>query len=289
MRVLILGATGQLGGALLRRLGSSAVPAGRERADLMQPDSLRRILDEERPDAVINCAAYNLVDRAESEPHSAFAVNAVGVRELALECGRRGLYLVHFSTDYVFGFDEGRRHPYTETDLPGPLSVYGVSKLAGENFVQAHCPSHLVIRTCGLYGLPGVGGKAGNFVEAMLRLAQAGQTIRVKTDEICSPTYTVDLAEATVALLERRVTGLLHVTSSGQCSRFEFAEEIFRQASLRPNLVPVTSAEYGSPARRPFYAVLSLEKFRSLGFPPLPEWRDALSRYLRERHTLPAG
>lgn len=285
MRVLILGATGQLGGTLLRRLGSLAIPAGRGRADFTQPDSLRRVLDEERPDVVVNCAAYNLVDRAESEPHLAFAVNAIGVRELALECGRRGLYLVHLSTDYVFGLDEGRRQPYSETDVPGPISVYGVSKLAGENFVQAHCPKHLVIRTCGLYGPPGVGGKAGNFVETMLRLAQAGQTIQVKTDEICSPTYTVDLAEAMATLLSRRVTGLLNVTSSGECSRYEFAREIFRQAGLEPDLVPVTSAEYGSPARRPFYAVLSQERLRSLGLPPLPDWRDALGRYLRERQS----
>jgi dTDP-4-dehydrorhamnose reductase len=272
MKCLVLGANGQLGRDLLRLLPVPVIGVGRDRADLTSPESLRRVLDEERPDTVINCAAYNFVDRAESEPMQAFAVNSIGVRELAKLCGLRDIRLVHLSTDYVFGFDVARRQPYSESDLPGPINVYGTSKLAGEEFVACHCPRHLIIRTCGLYG-----------VETMLRLAEAGQTIRVVTDEICAPTYTADLAQAIVALISSDASGLLHLTSSGFCSRFEFAAEIFRQAGLSPTLVPVTSAEFGAAARRPVYAVLSNTRYISLGFDPLPTWQDALSRYLEER------
>jgi dTDP-4-dehydrorhamnose reductase len=280
MKSLVIGAAGQLGADLMHIMPQPVVAVGRDRADLTVPESLRRLLDEEQPHVVINCAAYNFVDRAESEPGPAFAVNAIGVRDLAILCGQRGIRLFHISTDYVFGLDENRRQPYSETDVPGPINVYGTTKLAGESFVASYCPQHVIIRTCGLFGLHGHGGKKGNFVESMLRFAEAGQTIRVKTDEICAPTYTEDLARAIVSLLGIDFVGLLHITSSGFCNRFEFAEEIFRQAGLSPTVLPVTSAEYGSPARRPVYAVLSNDRFISLGLDPMPSWQDAVRRYL---------
>src|SRR5205823_3809510 len=143
------------------------VPLTRADADLSHPADLRRLLDAVRPAVVVNCAAYNFVDRAESEPEAAFAVNAWAVRELALVCRDQGALLVHFSTDHVFGLDDTRRHPWREDDAPGPVSVYGLSKLSGEYLVRALCPRHLVIRTCGLYGQPGGGGKGGNFVLTM--------------------------------------------------------------------------------------------------------------------------
>ena len=173
-RYAVLGANGQLGRDLCPRLPGDVVALSRTGAptiDLTQPESLVRLFDGVRPDVVINCAAYNFVDRAESEPHEAFAVNAWGVRELARLCGLRDCLLVHFSTDYVFGLDATRRQPWTESDAPGPISVYGLSKLAGEYLVRMMCPRHLVLRTCGLYGVWGSGGKGGNFVETMLRLA----------------------------------------------------------------------------------------------------------------------
>ena len=139
------------------------------------------------PDVVVNCAAYNFVDKAESEPDAAFAVNAWGVRDLARVCRDLDCVLVHFSTDYVFGLDSGRARPYAETDAPGPVSVYGLSKLAGEYLVRALCPRHFVIRTCGLYGVWGSGGKGGNFVETMLRVAGQGKPLRVVDDQICTP------------------------------------------------------------------------------------------------------
>src|SRR3954462_12557647 len=199
MRFAVLGAAGQLGRDLCPRLPGDVVPLDRTRADLTDAEQLRATLADVRPDVVINCAAYNFVDKAESEPPAAFAVNAWAVRDLALVCRDVGCTLVHFSPDYVFGLDEGRHTPYTETDAPGPVSIYGLSKLAGEYVALAICPRSFVIRTCGLYGVWGSGGKGGNFVETRLRVAGQGKPLRVLADQTCTPTYTADLADATVA------------------------------------------------------------------------------------------
>jgi dTDP-4-dehydrorhamnose reductase len=282
MRYLVIGAAGQLGRDLVPRLEGEVVTAGRDRADLTNADLLRQTLDEARPDVVVNCAAYNLVDRAEAEPEAAFAVNALGARNLACLCGERALALVHFSSDYVFGLDAMRSTPYRETDPPGPLNVYGASKLAGEHFVAALCARHVIIRSCGLYGLRGAGGKGTNFVETMLKLAGRG-TVRVVTDEVCAPTYTADLAAAAVGLIQKNTPGLYHLTNSGQCSRFEFAKEIFRQAGLKVDVEPITSREFGAAARRPAYAVLSMDRIKELGVAAPRPWPEALAAYLRER------
>ena len=174
MQYALLGATGQLAADLRERLAGLVVRLSRQEADLTQPESLRAALTAARPAVVFNCGAYNFVDRAETEPSSAFAVNAFGVRDLAIICRQLNCVLVHFSTDYVFGLDPDRRYPYLETDAPGPASVYGLSKLTGEYFARSICPKHFVIRTCGLYGRKGSGGKGDNFVEKMLRFAKAG-------------------------------------------------------------------------------------------------------------------
>src|SRR5262249_31308806 len=164
VKYAVLGAAGQLGRDLCSRLPDEVVPLTRAEADLTQRGALRKLLSDLRPDVVINCAAYNFVDRAEDEPDAAFAVNAWAVRELAVACHELGVVLVHFSTDHVFGLDTARHTPYAEDDAPGPVSVYGLSKLSGEYLVRALCPRHIVVRTCGLYGAWGSGGKGGNFV-----------------------------------------------------------------------------------------------------------------------------
>src|SRR5579875_2194002 len=259
MRYAVLGSAGQLGRDLCSRLPGSIVPLSRTTApavDLCRPESLRGLFDEVRPDVIINCAAYNFVDRAESEPQEAFAVNTWGVRELARLCCQQNCLLVHFSTDYVFGLDSTRRRPWTEDDAPGPVSVYGLSKLAGEYLVRALCPRHLIIRTCGLYGVWGSGGKGGNFVETMLRLAGQEKPIRVVDDQICTPSYTVDVAETTLALLKADKPGVYHVTNSGSCSWYEFARTLFELAGVKANLTPIPSWDYPTPARRPAYSVL---------------------------------
>jgi dTDP-4-dehydrorhamnose reductase len=290
VKYAVLGAAGQLGRDLCPRLPGEVVALTRDRADLTRPESLRSALEEIRPDVVVNCAAYNFVDRAESEPEAAFAVNAWGVRQLALLCRDLGCLLVHFSTDYVFGLDETRRTPYGEADAPGPVGVYGLSKLAGEYLVRSLCPRHLVVRTCGLYGAHGSGGKGTNFVETMLRLAGQGKPLRVVADQVLTPSSTVDVAAAVVALLRTGQGGLYHVTNAGSCSWHEFAAAIFELSGLRPDLTPISSAAYGAAARRPASSVLSTASYERLGLPALRPWREALAAYLRERQgASPAG
>jgi dTDP-4-dehydrorhamnose reductase len=286
MRYAVLGAAGQLGRDLCPRLPGEVVALSRTGApavDLARPESLPVLFDVVRPDVVMNCAAYNFVDRAESEPQEAFAVNAWGVRELARLCREHDCLLVHFSTDYVFGLDPMRRQPWTENDAPGPVSVYGLSKLVGEYLVRALCPRHIVIRTCGLYGVWGSGGKGGNFVETMLRLASQGKPLRVVNDQTCTPSYTVDVAETTLALLKTDQPGLYHVTNSGSCTWYEFARTILEMAGLQANLTPISSRDYPTPARRPTYSVLDHAGLRALGIPSPRPWREALAAYLHER------
>jgi dTDP-4-dehydrorhamnose reductase len=283
MKIALLGARGQLGRDLQSRLPGEVVAWTREQADLTRPAELRAALEALRPDMVVNCAAYNLVDKAESDPNAAFAVNAWGVRDLALICRDLGCVLVHFSTDYVFGLDEKRCFPWTETDAPGPVSVYGLSKLAGEYLVRSPCPRHFVVRTCGLYGVWGSGGKGGNFVETMLRVAGQGKPLRVVADQFCTPTYTVDLAMATASLAATGRYGLYHLTNSGSCSWYELAQAIFERAGVKAELTPISSREFGAAARRPAYSVLSTAAYQALGLPPLRPWREALSAYLDER------
>jgi dTDP-4-dehydrorhamnose reductase len=282
VRIAVLGAAGQLGRDLCPRLPVEVLPLTRTEVDLTHRETLDH-LRSLRPDVVINCAAYNLVDRAESEPAAAFAVNAWGVRDLAQVCRDHDCLLVHFSTDYVFGLYSQHQKPYRETDAPGPISVYGLSKLSGEYLVRSICPRHLVIRTSGLYGLWGAGGKGGNFVETMLHLAGQGRPLRVVNDQVCTPTFTQDLAEAVVRLVTPQCEGLFHLTNGGACTWHEFAQAIFAEISLAIDVEPITSAQFGAAARRPAYSVLGTEHDHAvlgIGFRP---WRSALGDYLRQR------
>jgi dTDP-4-dehydrorhamnose reductase len=232
---------------------------------------------------VVNCAAYNFVDKAESEPETAFAVNAWAVRDLTTICRDLDATLVHFSTDYVFGLDGDRTTPYRETDAPGPMSVYGLSKLTGEYLVRSICPKHFVIRTCGLYGVWGSGGKGRNFVETMLRLAGLGKPIPVVNDQRCTPSFTADVAAATAALIATGAFGLYHITSGGDCTWYELARETLRLAGVTADLTPISSAEFGADARRPGYSVLSNEKLLAAGVTHLRHWTEALAAYFQDR------
>ncbi len=285
----VLGAAGQLGRDLCARLPGEVVPLDRTRADLTKPDQLRVTLAELRLAVVVNCAAYNFVDKAEAEPDAAFAVNAWGVRHLARACRDLGATLVHFSTDYVFGLDSTRTTPLQATDAPGPVSVYGMSKLCGEYAVRAECPRHFVIRTCGLYGVWGSGGKGGNFVETMLRKAGEGKPIPVVNDQHCTPSYTADVAAAAAALIATDKYGLYHVTNSGATTWYELAKAVFELAGVKADLTPIPSSGYPTPARRPGYSVLSLDALAASGVPPPRPWRDAVAAYLAERERKGGG
>jgi len=283
MRFAVIGAAGQLGRDLVPRLAGDVVPLDRSRAELTQPELLRSALTDIRPDIVVNCAAYNFVDRAENEPEAAFAVNAWGARSLARFCRDLDCTLVHFSTDYVFGFDAARQSPWTTTDAPGPVSVYGLSKLAGEYLVQAECPKHLVIRTCGLYGVWGSGGKGGNFVETMLRLAGEGKPLRVVDDQHCTPSYTADVAVAAAALITTGRHGLFHITNSGNTTWYELAKAAIEIAGLKTEITPIPTRDYPTPARRPAYSVLALDELAAAGVPLPRPWQEAIAAYIEER------
>ena len=283
MKTLLLGSAGQLGSDLAPLLPGEVVRLTRADADFSAPATLATVVHHHAPHVVVNCAAYNLVDTAEAEPDAAFAVNAWAVRELAIACAEVEATFVHISTDHVFGLDSARTRPYSEDDAPGPVSVYGLSKLAGEYLARTLAPKHLAVRTCGLYGLRGSGGKGGNFVETMLRAAAEGRTLRVVDDQRCTPSATTDVAAAIADLIAADAVGLFHATNAGSCTWFEFASGVFRQAGVTADLSPCRTAERTDPARRPQYSVLSMAKLGTVGVSAPRSWQEALATYVAER------
>jgi dTDP-4-dehydrorhamnose reductase len=289
MKVLLLGSTGQLATALrprLRGAGHQVVCLTHEECDLASPAAMERQFHAHAPDAVINTVAFHQVDLCESAIEEAFLVNSYGPRALAFTCAARRATLVHVSTNYVF---DGRRlEPYDETAAPNPLSVYGLSKLAGERFVQMHAPRHFLVRTAGVYGRH-AGRKAGdNFVERILAAATrhrsaGGAPLRVVNDQIATPTYAGHLADAVVRLLSSTAYGLHHVTNSGACNWWEFARAILSRANLSVEVQPVSSDVYGAVASRPASSVLVSCRAAEAGFSRLPTWEEGLEAYFRER------
>lgn len=288
MNVLVVGAAGQLGSDLLRAAaGADASATGLTRADLdvTDPAAVDGVVGGGTWDAVVNCTAYNDTGGAESDPGAAFDVNARAPRSLAEAARRAGARFVHVSTDYVF---DGRvSRPYVEEDPPAPLGVYGASKLTGEALVRAaHPDGTLVVRTAALFGLAGASG-GGNFVETILRAAQAGaggnRPLRGVDDIVVSPTGTADLANGILGLLRADAEpGIYHLVNDGQASWFEFARAIVERAGIDVEVEPVPASTYPSAFRRPAYSVLDAGK-AAARIGPLPHWKDALKRYLHER------
>ncbi len=234
-------------------------------------------------DGVVNCAAWTDVDGAESSEAAARAVNAQGAGNLARACAQAEMPLVHISTDYVFDGvapldGDGRPCPYRESDPTGPRSVYGSTKLEGEEQVRAASPRHTIVRTAWLYGVDGK-----NFVETMLRLAGEREAVQVVTDQIGSPTWSGHLAPALLGLLERQVSGLVHLTGAGQVSWNGFAQEIFRQAEVSCRVEEATSEQMARPAPRPAWSALESEREDVL---PMPPWQDGLAGYLAARNGM---
>ena len=288
-RYVLIGAGGQLGGDLLRAFdGAGAlVPLTHHDIDILDAARAADTLATLRPTHVINTAAWNLVDRAEDDSAAAFALNRDAVGTLAATCERIGAALVHFSTDYVF--DGAKRAPYAEDDTPNPLSAYGESKLAGERLARERCGRTFLIRVAALFGIGRSAAKGPpNFVETMLRAADAGRALRVVADQITGPSYTRDVARAVWRILGGGQPGLYHVTGSGETSWYEFAREIFRREGITPALTAVTAQEFGARAKRPPYSVLGHGALRALGHPAPPSWGDGLSAYLAERRAVRA-
>ena len=285
-RYLVIGATGQLGSDLVRTFDQPGelVALSTRDVDILDAERTRSILEALQPTCVINTAAYNLVDRAEDDGRSAFALNAEAVGTLAAVCQAAGARLVHFSTDYVF--DGAKRTPYLETDSPQPVSVYGESKLAGERLALERCERSVIFRVCGLFGLAGSLGKGkGNFVETMLRLAREGRPLRVVSDQVLCPSYTLDLARKVWKVLPKVAHPIYHLTNAGQVSWYEFARRALELAGLTADLTPVTAAEYGARARRPAYSVLAHVHLAALGEDDLRPWDAALPAYVAERSS----
>ena len=282
MKIALIGADGQLGTDLLSLLPTAdCFPLFYPDFDVREALKTRDLLRSLAPDVVINTAAFHRVDECEDRPEAAFNVNAVAVRNLALICRERNAVLVHFSTDYVF--DGQKRTPYVEEDEPGPLNVYGVSKLAGEYFVRSLCQKYFLIRTCGLYGSAGCREKGMNFVELVLHLEKSGRPLRVVDDQWVTPTSTEELAARILELLGTERYGLYHMTNEGQCTWYEFAREIFSVAGRAANLSPIDSHAYGAKARRPAYSVLENRRAKALGITDFSPWREALRNYLKKK------
>ncbi len=270
MKILITGSKGQLGRELAEKLpdrGHEAVTLSRNELDVADFEAVKRAIDVHSPQLVVNAAAYTNVDGCETETELAYSVNALGPRNLAQACERQGCELLHVSTNYVFDGEASR--PYEPFDPPSPISAYGRTKLAGEEYVKHLSSRWYVIRTAGVYG------EGGNFVRTMLRLAAERDVLKVKDDEFVSPTYARDLAGGIVRLVEAGDYGLYHLTNSGSCSWYEFARDIFELTDVEMEVVPVSSSEYPLPAARPANGVLS-----DLGSPTLRHWREALAEYL---------
>jgi len=285
VKILIIGANGQLGTDLVTILGHHQVIAlTHKEIEVCDHKGTRKILEEHKPQVLINTSAYHRVDLCEDHLEETFKVNTYAVRNLAEICQDLGSVLVHLSTDYVFG--SGKKSPYREKDLPHPLNVYGVSKLAGEYFVHQICQRHFIIRTSGLYGVAGASGKGGNFVELMIRLAREGKPIEVVNDQILTPTYTKELAKKIAQLIETGEYGLYHVTNNGQCTWYEFARVIFELVGLHPDLSATTTEEFGAKAKRSPYSVLENANLRKLGLDDLSRWTEALEQYLKEKGHL---
>ena len=276
MKVLVTGAKGQLGTdvmAVLAQRGIRAVGTDVDTLDLTQAAAVDALFATEQPDAVIHCAAFTDVNAAEQARALCFAVNEGGTRNVAAACAACGAKLLYLSTDYVFG-DNGTDFLEVSAEKR-PCNVYGASKLAGELAVQALCPKSFIVRISWVFGLHGK-----NFVRTMLQLSETHDTLRVVDDQIGSPTYTADLAPLLADMITGERYGVYHATNEGVYSWADFAAEIFRQAGRSTVVAPVPSAQYPSPAARPLNSRLSKASLDAAGFARLPDWRDALRRFL---------
>ncbi len=285
MRILITGANGQLGTDLCQVLEDfDVLPMTHADLEITTLDDVKFVLDKYRPDVVINTAAYVRVDDCETEQDKSFTVNALGARNIAVACQKIGAKLVHISTDYVFGGEpDVRTTPYNEFDTPIPANLYGMSKLAGENFVRHLCSRHFIVRGSGLFGTAGARGKGGNFVETMLKLAQERDELRVVNDQVFSPTYTKDLAQKIVELIHTEYYGVFHITNRGSCSWQQFSVEILDMAGLEIPVISIASDEYPQKAKRPRYSVLDNCHLRLLHMDRMRSWQEALGVYLEQR------
>lgn len=288
MKVAVIGATGQLGMDVVEefvRNGDQVCRLSHAEVEISSVSHVRDVLLEARPGLIVNTAAMHRVESCEHEPLLAYAVNAIGARNLALVARELGAVLIHISTDYVF--DGLKKVPYLESDPTLPLNVYGNTKLAGELFVQSTMSKYFILRTSALYGKNPCRAKGGlNFIELMLKLAGERSELRVVNDEVVSPTSTAELARQIVVLSGTEDFGIYHATAEGSCSWFEFAAKIFQIADVRTNLVVAGLNEFPAKVPRPKYSVLENYGLKKLGLNSFGSWEDGLRCYLASTHFI---
>lgn len=277
MKIIITGAQGQLGKELVKQLDKKyeydVIKTDRDTLDITNIENVNTFILEQNPDVVINCAAHTAVDLCETDIKNAYKINAIGPRNLAIACEKVGAKLVQVSTDYVF--DGNGTRPYREDDITCPNSVYGTSKLMGENFVREFCSKYFIVRTAWLYG------EGNNFVRTMLKLSETNSELNVVNDQIGSPTSTVDLAKAIIDLIHTEHYGIYHGTCEGQCSWYDFAKKIFEIKNIDIKVNPVTSDEFKRPAPRPKYSVLDNFMLKLVELNSFRKWEDSLEEYLK--------
>ena len=277
MRVFITGAKGQLGGAFVNRFAQNGwdyAAADLDTLDITNPDAVMDAVMAYRPGLIINCAAYNLVDKAETEKEKAFAVNAEGPRVLALAARKLEASFVHYGSDYVF--DGAKAAPYTEGDKTNPLNIYGLSKLKGEDYAR-QAEGSLILRLSWVFGRG-----SQNFMHKLLEWAKKPGPLKICSDEVSVPTYSEDVVTATLAALKRGLTGTWHLTNTGCCSRYDWAKLALKECGIQKEILPARMADFNLAAKRPGYSAMSNEALtRELGI-KIPAWEEAVSRFIRE-------
>ena len=280
--ILVTGSTGQLGSDVVKELlkrGYSTLSPNRSEFNLCSEDSIRNYILNSNCEAIVHCAAYTQVDKAEDEKDLCIKINATATKHI-VKCAKiLDIPMIYISTDYVF--DGTKDGEYTENDETNPINIYGESKLAGEKYVQEILDKYYIVRTSWVFNINGK-----NFIETMLRLSKANNQLSIVNDQIGSPTYTKDLSRLLVDMLETSKYGLYHATNEGYCSWYEFADTIFKLANINIDIKAINSNEYASRAKRPLNSKLSKDKLIEYGFKPLPHWEDALKDYLIRRGDL---
>ena len=280
--ILVTGSTGQLGSDVVKELlkrGYSTLSPNRSELNLCSEDNIRNYILNSNCEAIVHCAAYTQVHKAEDEKDLCIKINATATKHI-VKCAKiLDIPMIYISTDYVF--DGTKDGEYTENDETNPINIYGESKLAGEKYVQEILDKYYIVRTSWVFNINGK-----NFIETMLRLSKANNQLSIVNDQIGSPTYTKDLSRLLVDMLETSKYGLYHATNEGYCSWYEFADTIFKLANINIDIKAINSNEYASRAKRPLNSKLSKDKLIEYGFKPLPHWEDALKDYLIRRRDL---
>jgi len=275
-KILITGGLGQLGKAFEERFvkeGIDFFSTDKQDFDISNIDEVEKLMTQAKPDIVINCAAYNLVDKAEDEPREAFSVNRDGAKNLALLCREKGIFLVHYGTDYVF--DGEKESPYVEEDVPNPLNQYGISKLAGEKAVEDILNDYLIFRVSWVFGK----GKQ-NFLYKLNSWAQEKDTLQITDDEISVPTFAGDIVEGTMFSLKKKLVGLYHMPNSGFCSRYEWAKHFLEKIQKKIELKPALLESFDLKAKRPKFSAMSNSKIQEQAGYAISSWQEATDRFI---------